>query len=301
MNRGVPGMALGLSFLGGDPTQVANAGCIRAIDEVRLREGSILQPRFPAPLGMRGLTMMRVLAALNGLVTMAGGRAPAAHAAYVIILLRGMADEKPFLMSDGIGVGYGARDDADGIDAVYFVAQENYPIEFLETEYPFRLRHYGLNRDSGGAGRWRGGCGLVREYEVLAEEAVLAVRIDGVENPPWGAAGGLSGGPGRVLVNPGTAKKRILRPLSDGNRLTRGDILRIETGGGGGKDHPFDRPAAQVLADVLGGMVSLEAAFHLYGVAIRDAAVDEAATAARRADRPAALALHRGTYADALD
>jgi N-methylhydantoinase B len=83
MNRDVPGMALGLSFLGGDPTQVANAGCSRAINEVRLREGSILQPRFPAPLGMRGLTMMRVLAGLNGLVSVAGGQAPAAHAAYV--------------------------------------------------------------------------------------------------------------------------------------------------------------------------------------------------------------------------
>ncbi len=59
MNRDVPGMALGLSFLGNDPTQVCNAGGPRALDEVRLREGSLLCPRFPAPLGMRGLTIMR--------------------------------------------------------------------------------------------------------------------------------------------------------------------------------------------------------------------------------------------------
>jgi N-methylhydantoinase B len=202
MNRDVPGMALGLSFLGGDPTQVVNAGCPRAIDEVRVREGSLLQPRFPAPLGMRGLTMMRVLAALNGLVSVAGGKAPAAHAAYVIILLRGTASGEPFLLSDGIGVGYGARHDADGIDAVYFVAQENYPVEFLELEYPVRMRHYGLNRDSGGPGRWRGGCGVVREYEVMAEETVLAVRIDGVDNPPWGAADGEPRHPGRAGAAP---------------------------------------------------------------------------------------------------
>ena len=301
MNRDVPGMALGLLFLGGDPTQVVNAGCPRAIDEVRLREGSLLQPRFPAPLGMRGLTMMRVLAALNGLVSVAGGRAPAAHAAYVIILLRGMAGGRPFLLSDGIGVGYGARHDADGIDAVYFVAQENFPLEFLELEYPVRMRHYGLNRDSGGPGRWRGGCGVVREYEVMAEEAVLSVRIDGVENPPWGADGGLAGGPGRVVLNPGMPGERILRPLSDGNRFRRGDVLRIETGGGGGRGHPHDRPAAAVLADVLGGMVSPEAARRHYGVAIRDGAVDAPVTAALRADRPAAMAFHRGSYADVLD
>ncbi|WP_164034356.1 hydantoinase B/oxoprolinase family protein, partial [Serratia marcescens] len=72
---------------------------------------------------------------------------------------------EPFLLADGIGVGYGARPNADGIDAVYFVAQENYPVEFLEAGYPVRLRAYGIVADSGGAGRHRGGCGIVREYE----------------------------------------------------------------------------------------------------------------------------------------
>ncbi|MFC0407155.1 hydantoinase B/oxoprolinase family protein [Roseomonas elaeocarpi] len=301
MNPDVPGMALGLFFLGGDPNQVMNAGAPRALDEVLLRDGSLLQPRFPAPLGMRGLTMMRMLAAMNGLISVAGGEAPAAHAAYVVMLLRGVINGKTFLMSDGIGVGYGARPFADGNDAVYFVAQENYPVEFLESEYPIRLREYALNRDSGGPGRWRGGCGIVREYEVMAEQAVLAIRIDGVENPPWGADGGRSGGPGRVLVNPGTAAERVLRPLSDGNRVVRGEILRIETGGGGGRGHPYDRPAELVLRDVLGGMVSEGAALRDYGVVIRDGAVDEAATAVRRGDRPEAQAFHRGSYSNVLD
>ena len=301
MNPDVPGMALGLYFLGGDATQVVNAGGPQSLDEVRLREGSLLQPRFPAALGMRGLTMMRMLAALNGLVSVAGGEAPAAHAAYVIMLLRGTINKKPFLMSDGLGVGYGARGFADGIDGVYFVAQENYPVEFLDLEYPVRLREYGLHCDSGGPGRWRGGCGILREYEVMAEESVLAVRLDGVENPPWGAAGGQSGRPGRVVVNPGTPQERVLRPLSDGNRLVRGDILRIETGGGGGRGHPYDRPAEAVLEDVLGGLVSPDAASRDYGVVILGNAVDEAATMALRAQRPPTKAFHRGSYADVLD
>lgn len=301
MNPDVPGMALGLYFLGGDPNQVMNAGAPRALDEVRLRDGSLLQPRFPAALGMRGLTMMRMLAAMNGLIAVAGGNAPAAHAAYVVMLLRGTAGGKHFLMSDGIGVGYGARSFADGNDAVYFVAQENYPVEFLEGEYPVRLREYGLNRDSGGPGRWRGGCGIVREYEILAEEAMLAIRIDGVENPPWGAEGGMSGGPGRVVVNPGTPRERVLRPLSDGNRVVKGEVLRIETGGGGGRGHPFDRLPELVLADVLGGMVSEGAAERDYGVVVRDGVPDLLATAERRAQRPAGAAFHRGSYANVLD
>jgi N-methylhydantoinase B len=301
MNAHVPGMALGLFFLGGDPAQVCNAGGPHALDEVRLREGSLLQPRFPAPLGLRGLTMMRVLAALNGLVNVAGGAAPAAHSAYVILLLRGTADGVPFLMSDGVGVGYGARHDDDGLDAVYFVAQENYPVEFAELGYPVRLRRYGINIDSGGPGRYRGGCGLVREYEILAERAVLAMRIDGVTHPPWGVAGGKGGGSGRAVVNPGTPAERTLGPLSDGNVLTRGDILLVETGGGGGLGHPFDRPADAVLGDVLDGFVSAEAALTEYGVAIRDGRVDAVATAACRAARPAAGAFHRREYVDALD
>jgi N-methylhydantoinase B len=300
MNPDVPGMALGLFFLGGDAAQVCNAGGPRALDEVRIREGSLLWPRFPAPLGLRGMTMMRFLAVLNGLVNVAGGEAPAAHSAYVILLLRGAADGEPFLMSDGLGVGYGARPNADGIDAVYFVAQENYPVEFLELGYPVRLRRYGIHRDSGGAGRFRGGGGVVREYDVLAEHAVLSMRIDSVVNPPWGVAGGLAGGTGRAVVNPGTDRECVLAPLSDGTVLRRGDVLLIETGGGGGHGHPFDRPAAQVAQDIRDGFVSVEAARRDYGVVVGDGVLDPSATAALRTAKPEMRAFHRRQYVDAI-
>jgi N-methylhydantoinase B len=300
MNPDVPGMALGLYFLGGDPAQVCNHGGPRALDDVRLREGSLLWPRFPAPLGMRGLTMMRVLGTLNGLINVASGSGPASHSAYVIIMLRGLAGGKQFLLADGIGVGYGARPAADGIDAVYFVAQENYPVEFLEQGYPVRLRRYGIVRDSGGPGKFRGGCGIVREYEILAEECVLAVRIDGVKNPPWGVAGGMSGGSGRAVVNPGTPRESLIPPLSDGTELRRGDILLMETGGGGGHGDPFERAPDSVLEDVLGGFVSEEAAADFYGVVLDGDAVDFLATAARRAKKPPTGAFHRHRYVDAL-
>ncbi|MBD3844476.1 hydantoinase B/oxoprolinase family protein [Bosea sp. SSUT16] len=305
MNPGVPGMALGLYYLGGDPGQVCNAGGPQALDEVRLRQGSLLWPKFPAPLGMRGLTMMRVLAGINGLINSAGGGAPASHSAYVISFMRGTfrtqtGELQAFLMSDGLGVGYGARPYADGIDAVYFVAQENYPVEFLEAGYPVVLRQYGVVRDSGGAGRYRGGCGIVREYEILAEEATFAVRVDSLKNPPWGIAGGRGGGVGSVTLNPGTTNERPIPPLSDGTRLKRGDVLRIETGGGGGYGHPFDRSPTAVLEDVLGGFVGTDAAAALYGVAITGRRIDEVATARLRANRPETRAFHRNEYVDAI-
>ncbi len=95
---------------------------------------------------------------------------------------------------------------------------------------------------------------------MLAEEAVMAIRIDSVKNPPWGIAGGMAGGVGRIVVNPGTNHERPLQPLSDGNVLKKGDVLRIETGGGGGHGHPFDRPADAVLEDVAGGFISMDGA-----------------------------------------
>ena len=110
----------------------------------------------------------------------------------------------------------------------------------------------------------------------------------------------MSGGPGRVVVNPGTDAERELSPLSDGNVLAKGEILRIETGGGGGYGHPYDRPAEDVLEDVLGGFVGTEAALRHYGVVVTDGSLDRPATDARRAERTPVAAFHRHEYVDAL-
>ncbi len=153
--------------------------------------------------------MMRNMAACLGLLNVAtGGEAVASHSAYVIWYLRGRdAEGQLFLLSDGLGVGYGARPHADGNDAVYLVAQENFPSEFLDSVFPVRVKRYAINPDTGGPGRWRGGCGLIREIEVLAPEAMVSMRIDSVTHPPWGVAGGHAAGTGRCIVNPGTARR----------------------------------------------------------------------------------------------
>jgi N-methylhydantoinase B len=315
MSPPVPAMIFGSYLLGGSQT-LLNAGVERALDEVVVRPGSILQPSFPAPLGLRGVTMMRNMAACLGLLNVAtGGAAAASHSAYVIWYLRGRDDKgELFLLSDGLGVGYGARPHADGNDAVYLVAQENFPSEFLDSVFPVRVIRYAINPDSGGPGRWRGGAGLIREIEVLAPEAMVSMRIDSVTHPPWGVAGGQAAGSGRCIVNPGRPDERLLKPLSDGNMVKRGDVVRIETGGGGGWGHPFDREAERVAADVRNGFVSRASAERHYGVVLEDDAgrvgarsgesigfrVDAAATAQHRARRPEAKLFHRHGYHDVL-
>ncbi len=304
LNPKAPGVLLGVYLLGGSTEVSLNAGAEALFDEVKLREGSVLQPRFPAALGQRGVTMLRNLSGYIGLLnTASGGKAAASHSPYAIWMMRGTTVEgERFLMSDGVACGYGARPFADGHDAVYLVAQENYPAEFVDISYPFRMRAYGINPDTGGPGRWRGGCGVVREMEVLAQEAVLSVRLDAIVAPPWGTAGGMAARTGRCIVNPGRADERMLAPLSDGNLLKRGDIIRLETGGGGGWGHPFDREAERVLADVRGGFVSRESAERDFGVVLQTdgRSVDAEATEARRAQRPAVKLFYRHGYAESL-
>ncbi|VVE61286.1 Acetophenone carboxylase delta subunit [Pandoraea captiosa] len=307
MNPVVPSLILGIYLTSRDPLQPLNDGLMRLVDEVRVREGSLLQPVFPAPVGLRSLTWLRLQSAFMGLFNIASeGNALAASPAYSISMLRGTdpASAEPFLAADGCAVGYAARPFSDGLDAVYFVAQKNYPAEFVNTTYPVRLRHYGINTDTGGPGRWRGGCGVVRELEVLADDVTMSIRLDSTRKAPWGVAGGMSGRVGRATINPGRPDERRLDPLADQIRLRKHDIVRLETGGGGGHGHPYDRPAESVQLDVMRGFVSPERARLDYGVALAEArdgfVIDEAQTARLRATRTETRLFHRETYVDRI-
>jgi N-methylhydantoinase B len=307
MNPAVPRMIFGIHAMSNDPTLLINEGAMHAIDEVKLRPGSLLQPNFPAPLNQRGLTMIRTQNVCAGLMNVAsGGQSVASSNAYAISFYRGKEPKtgRPFHVSDGLGVGHGARPFADGHDAVYYVAQENNPAEFIDIEFPARLMRYALRTDSGGPGKFRGGTGVVRETMWLGHDAILATRFDGVVNPPWGVNGGRSAEPGRCFVNPGTPNEREVKSLEDGVVVRKGDIIRFETGGGGGWGHPFDRDPERVLNDVLGDYVSVEAARADYGVVIDPdrLTVDAKATdELRQRTRPASKLLHRRVYMDRME
>ena len=305
MHPDVPCMVFGIYLLADEPQILLNQGAVRAFESVSLREGSILKPRFPAALGQRGVTLVRVMSACLGVIGQAtGGASVAASNVYALYYLRGRQDSgSPFLLTDGVAVGNGARPHADGIDAVYFVAQENYPAEFLDNSYPVRLLRYEINRDSGGAGRWRGGAGVIREFELLAPSAMLSNRIDANLYPPWGINGGRMGGTGRCIVNPGRPDQREIAPIADGTLLRRGDVFRMETGGGGGWGHPFDREPDRVRSDVLGGFVSIECAREEYGVVLKGSQCEldrEATDALRSSSRPVHALFHRHQYVDSL-
>ncbi len=305
MHPSVPKMIFGIYLLSKDPSLVLNEGVFQALDEVKVRDGSIVQPKFPAALGLRTHTLARVQSACFGLIDVASpDHAHASSSIYSFNHVGGIDSrtDTPFLKSMGVAVGHGARPHADGIDAVYYVAQKNYPVEFVEQNYPLRVRRYSINQDSGGPGRWRGGTGVVRDLELCTDEAVVAVRMDNVDCPPWGVKGGMAGRSGRFTLNPGTPNEKRLKALEEGVVMGRGDILRIETVGGGGCGHPFDREPERVLCDVLGGFISVECALEDYGVALTEdgESVDETETeSARREGRWETKMFHRGGYFDA--
>ncbi|MGE0315935.1 MAG: hydantoinase B/oxoprolinase family protein [Lautropia sp.] len=304
MSSVIPSMVYGLFMTADNPDLLPNEGILTALDEVRLRPGSLLQPKFPAPLGQRATVSRRVHTTCYGLVGVAKPElGHASSSAYSIGKIAGLHEDtgKPYLKTMGFGVGQGARPFADGIDAVYYIAQRNYPVEFAEANYPIRIRRYAIHRDSGGPGRWRGGCGIVREVQLLGDRATIMLRLTNCIHPPFGMNGGMSGRAGRFTLNPGTSKERQLPYLAEGITIERGDVLRVETPGGGGVGHPFDRPFDLVLRDVLGEFVSVESARDDYGVIVDvDAeSVDVAASESLRRERrwPTGL-VHREGYFD---
>jgi N-methylhydantoinase B len=307
MHESVPKFMYGLYLTADDASVLINHGFVKALGQVKTRPGSLVNPTFPAPLGMRSNTMLRVNNCVFGTLALATeGQTSAASPVYVIYMLRSL-DKKSgdyTLCIEGMAVGFGARPFADGIDAVYYVAQKNYPIEFAEMEFGVRVERYTIHRDSGGPGIYRGGCGVVRDIRIIADEGILASRLENVIYPAWGVNGGHSGRAGGLIVNPGTPAERELKPLSDNNRLHKGDLLRIMTPGGGGWGNPLDRDPLVVQRDVWDGFVSPESALADYGVVLdpQTMEIDKTATQEHRQQMRGETAMfHRGRYLTELE
>ena len=286
LNPDICRMMFSRFLLNNDKSVVQNQGAYRSIGEVKLRPGSVLQPMRPAPLGLRAHTLHRFLNAVLGVFAQAtGGKTPAGSPDYVIIIVHTLDPRtgKYVLCTDGLGVGQGARAFADGLDVIYSRRQKNYPIEFLETTYAMRIERFGIQPDSGGPGRYRGGCGIVRDYRMLADGVTLATRMANRKTPAWGVGGGQAGRTGRIVINPGGPDERVLPGFSDGIRLERGDLVRVISSGGGGHGDPLDRDAAHVQDDVADGFVSVAAALADYGVVIDPATLEVDAGATLRA------------------
>ena len=152
-----------------------------------------------------------------------------------------------------------------GVDVVETDATNcmNLPAEAMEMEAPIRIHRVALRRDSGGAGKFRGGLGTVREYEILAGEVSFSHRGERHFSAAAGSAGGGQGAKARSLIRRADGRLEEI-PSKIVTTLRKGDRVVVETAGGGGYGHSRERSAARVEADVRDGKVSPEMAKRLY-------------------------------------
>lgn len=271
-----------------DPGLPNNGGYFRPI-RVHVPEGTVINPHLPAATAARGLTGFRMANAIFGALAQAvPDRVPACEAGGDTGITIGGYDaqRRPFVFLEFLHGSWGGRPDRDGIDACSSAVANfsNNPVEQLEGEYPLRIEQYGFVADSGGAGKYRGGLAMVRDYRFLEREGTLQLRTDRHRFQPWGLAGGRSGAPSSNVLIRGDES----RPLASKEYLVvrEGDLLRHTLAGAGGHGDPFARDPARVAADVVDGKISAHAARSAYGVVVDETAgsVDLPATEALRAN-----------------
>ncbi|MEO8883289.1 MAG: hydantoinase B/oxoprolinase family protein [Devosia sp.] len=245
-----------------------NAGVYRCIT-VTAPEGSILNPRMPAPVAARALTGYRVVDCVMGaLAQIAPHKVMAAgEGGNTVVAIGGYhaASRKPFVLVDMINGAWGGRSDKDGVEGITNPSQNmsNLPIESLEARYPLLMEEYSLRPDSGGAGQFRGGMGLVRQYRLLADSAILQLRADRHEHPPYGLFGGRPGASSRNLLDAGGGWQVLPAKLT--REIVRGTVVRHEQAGGGGYGEPGRRQNAAIAADLADGKVTPARAAADYG------------------------------------
>jgi N-methylhydantoinase B len=213
------------------------SGLLRPI-RIIAPERSVVNAALPSAMAAGNVeTSQRITDVLLGALAQAlPHRIPAASSGTMNNLAFGGFDEsrrRSFAYYETIAGGMGASPLADGISAchTHMTNSRNTPIEAIEHQYPVRVRSYHVRRQSGGEGRHTGGDGVVREYEFLSSASVTLLS-DRRDRGPWGLEGGCSGLPGRNTVIRGR-RPTVLRGKVQTD-VKAGDVLRIETPGGGG-------------------------------------------------------------------
>ncbi|MCH8861599.1 MAG: hydantoinase B/oxoprolinase family protein [Proteobacteria bacterium] len=270
-----------------DPQILFNDGFYDLV-EVRIPEGCLLKPKFPAALSCRTHALGRIFDILGGLL---GQRQPE-------FLCAAGFSSSPHLMFSGFDkkgewfqlfqIGFGGipgRPFGDGPDGhSLWPGFTNIPNEFLERYFPLRIERYESVADSGGAGFFRGGNGIHMTYCFL-EKGTISIHDDRWFTYPWGVNGGAPGMRAKKILERADGTREVLGNKIDNLHVQPGDLLHYITWGGGGWGDPLTRDAALVALEVKRGLVTAGAARDSYGVVLgEDGSADEGATKTLRAE-----------------
>ncbi len=240
--------------------------------QTRFKAGTVVCPRPGAPVSyyvpLAYLTADVVLHAL-GKFTPERAVGSSGGGGGVRIASAGGSTGKPWVFMELLDTALGASGKQDGVSLIHGTLGVGQfrpgPVEIHETEFPMRVLRFDVRKDSGGPGKYRGGLGCTREYQLL-DDAAVRVRGKGdmrSKYPPWGVLGGKPARTGFYAVNgaelPETVREAPLKP---------GDVVQVNMNAGGGYGDPLERDPELVLGDVLDGYVSIQGAKEDYGVVI---------------------------------
>lgn len=273
-----------------DPDFPNNDGFFRPI-EVICPPGTIFSAERPAPTSTYWETGAYVHDLIwQALFPVAKGRLPVGHHLSICGTIVSGADEErgPFVLVEPQAGGWGATPERDGQNGLVPAGDgETFimPVEVCETRYPILVDQFAFNTETGGAGRWRGGYGLIRDYRVTSEFADLTATFGRFKYPPWGAAGGADGSANAIeIIRAGETEPELRTGKVARLRLEQGDIARLITAVGGGYGAALERDPVAVAQDVRNETLSITAAREIYGVALdAKGAIDEQQTTQIRA------------------
>jgi N-methylhydantoinase B len=250
-----------------------NSGCWRAI-EIKAPEGSVVNAAFPAPVVYANHEISHRVAdmVMGALASFLPRQVMACSQGTSAILTLGGIDPRngrQYVSYETIKGGYGARPNKDGINCIASGISNtmNTPVEIMETSFPVRIERYAINPDSGGAGRYRGGCGVIRVWRLLdGADATGALCMERMTSPPFGLLGGTAGAAAAVKLTTADGAVRLL-PGKGAFSAPAGSIIEMTTPGSGGFGPPAARDRAAIGRDLLDGYVSTASAQRDYGIA----------------------------------
>jgi N-methylhydantoinase B len=276
------------------PGTTPDEGAFRPLTLV-VPPGTFVSAVSPAPLAQWVIMLPTVIETVfKALAPVMPDRIPAAHMGDMsanFFYQQSTPGRPGFVHADPFPGGWGARPNGDGpvpLKSYCHGDTNKISVELEEMKFPFRVVRYEFREDSGGVGKFRGGLGLDREFELL-EDVMITTSLERSACPPWGLDGGGPGeGPVATLVVPQGPiekfRKATMKPVPAGSRLT------ISTAGGGGFGLASERDTGSVLGDVIRGLVSVERAASAYGVVMVETTgaiqVDEPNTELRRHGLP---------------
>ncbi|MFO1377855.1 MAG: hydantoinase B/oxoprolinase family protein [Steroidobacteraceae bacterium] len=251
------------------PTEPANEGDFKAI-EFDIEPGLVVSPQRPAPVDSYGYVCIAVweltMRALAGIVPtrcVAGG-------GQLCMPTISRVDPRlgtPFVLADPLDVGNGARLGADAPTMAIPTMGDvpNMPVEVVEMRYPVRIERFSLRTDAIGHGEHLGGAGVRRDYRLLQPGIMVHTAFENVRDPMGrGIAGGMSGSPPCVVINPDTPGEIVMTERAALGPFGAGDVVSMRSGGGGGWGDPTRRDPEQVVVDVRNGVVSAQQAREIY-------------------------------------